>query len=130
MIMRSFINLVTAKMRGQRISIRKVAREAGLDPSFFSKVLLGKRSPPSDEKVLRKLAKLLRMDPSLLIISTGTIPSELQPFMEKPEFLKQIRKGHFQAQPPLLLKEERKNSKISSRIAIIPKSSDLSDDLL
>ena len=88
--MKSFVHLVNERMSGQSLSLRKVAKGAGLDPSFFSKVLAGKRSPPSDEKVLVKLAKCLGIDPMALVISTGLIPSELQPLMEKPEFLRSL----------------------------------------
>ena len=78
-------------MNEQSLSLRKVARAAGLDPSFFSKVLSGKRSPPSNEKILIRLAHCLKMDPVLLIISTGTIPSQLQSAMENPDFLESVR---------------------------------------
>src|SRR3989344_797625 len=88
--MKSFVHLVNERMSGQSLSLRKVAKGAGLYPSFFSKVLAGKRSPPSDEKVLVKLAKCLGIDPMALVISTGLIPSELQPLMEKPEFLRSL----------------------------------------
>ena len=86
----SFIQLVTEKINVQELSLRKLAAQVGLDPSFFSKVLAGKRSPPSDEKVLRKLAKILEIDPLLLIVSTGRIPSELQALMENQDFLNKL----------------------------------------
>lgn len=88
--MTSFSNLVNAKIDTQKVSLRKVAKEAGLDPSFLSKVLSGKRSPPSDEKILRKVAKFLEINPVLLIVSTGRIPSELQGLMENPKFLESL----------------------------------------
>lgn len=131
--MKSFVNLVAAKLNSQRLSIRKVAKDAGLDPSFLSKVLTGKRSPPTNEKLLRKLAKILGMDPMLLIISTGTIPTELQPLMEKPEFYKKILSGMPNSTAKLnevlsinvpAKEKEKKQIRISTR------SSDLPEDLL
>jgi transcriptional regulator with XRE-family HTH domain len=58
------------------LTLRGLCREAGLDPSFFSKILSGKRSPPAEEAVLRRIAGLLALDPAELIVSAGRIPSE------------------------------------------------------
>ncbi|MBI3013153.1 MAG: helix-turn-helix transcriptional regulator [Elusimicrobia bacterium] len=66
-----FVRLVEEGMKKTGLSLRTVAREAGLDPSFLSKVLSLKRSPPSEEKCLKKLAEILEINPVLLSISTG-----------------------------------------------------------
>jgi len=63
-------------MRERGLGLRALCREAGLDPSFFSKVLAGKRSPPAEETNLRKLAAALGVDAPLLIVSAGRIPLE------------------------------------------------------
>lgn len=63
-------------MRRQGISLRELCRLSGLDPSFFSKVLGGKRNPPSDEDALRRLARVLSLDARWLIVCAGRIPSE------------------------------------------------------
>ena len=63
-------------MRERGLGLRALCREAGLDPSFFSKVLAGKRSPPAEETDLRKLAAALGVDAPLLIVSAGRIPME------------------------------------------------------
>ena len=137
--MKSFINLVTAKMTIRSLSLRKVAREAGLDPSFLSKVLAGKRSPPSDEKVLTRLARCLGIDPAVLVISTGTIPSELRPLMEKPEFLKNFLGKSRKSFPGLAAERSAGNSGThfpnvpknrKKRSLDLPKSPHLSEDLL
>lgn len=91
--MGSFARRVAEGMERAGLSLRQVARDADLDPSFLSKVLAGKRTPPSDEKALRRLAKVLGIDPDLLIVSTGLIPSELQGVLEDPEILKSLRGG-------------------------------------
>ena len=87
----SFVRIVSEAMEQKKISLRRIAKDAGLDPSFFSKVLAGKRSAPSDQKVLRRLAQLLEIDPVLLIVSTGTIPLELQGLLENLDFLRSLQ---------------------------------------
>lgn len=125
--MKRFTQLITQKMKEKGISLRKVAKEIELDPSFFSKVLAGKRTPPADEKVLKNLAYLLDIDPLELIISTGRIPEELQFFMESPEFLKIIEKRFphlsFKGSGSLIsIEKEERQLRI--------KSHELSEDLL
>ncbi|MBI4375700.1 MAG: helix-turn-helix transcriptional regulator [Elusimicrobia bacterium] len=58
------------------MTLRSFCRAAELDPSFFSKVLSGKRSPPAEEQVLRRIAVVLGIDPTELIVLAGRIPSE------------------------------------------------------
>lgn len=144
--MDTFTKLVTEKMYQQRISIRKLAREAGLDPSFLSKVLTGKRSPPWDEKILKKLAKILGLDPVFLIVSTGRIPSELKPLMENPKVLESLLSHSLlpssqrRAEPeikqktvstPSFKREELfKSQKKIKKFEHLPKSIPLSEDLL
>lgn len=89
--MTSFPELIESGMKQKNISLRAVAREIKLDPSFFSKVLAGKRTPPSDEATLNRLAALLGLDPLKLIISTGIIPSQIRPILESDEFLRSVR---------------------------------------
>lgn len=71
-----FASRVEAGLRGRGLTLRGLCREAGLDASFFSKVLAGKRSPPSDESMLRRIADILRLDAVELIVSAGRIPAE------------------------------------------------------
>ena len=71
-----FAERVQAAMASRGLTLRGFCREARLDPSFVSKVLAGKRSPPSDESVLRRIAQALGLDPAELIVSAGLIPSE------------------------------------------------------
>jgi transcriptional regulator with XRE-family HTH domain len=72
----SFSRLVTAAMLRRGLGLRELCRRAEVDPSFFSKVLAGKRSPPSDEGPLRRLALALELDPVELIVSAGRIPTD------------------------------------------------------
>jgi transcriptional regulator with XRE-family HTH domain len=71
-----FASRVEAGLRGRGLTLRGLCREAGLDASFFSKVLAGKRNPPSDEAMLRRIAQILGLDAVELIVSAGRIPAE------------------------------------------------------
>jgi len=63
-------------MESRELGLRELCRAVELDPSFLSKVLAGKRNPPSDEDVLRRIATVLEVEPTRLIASAGRIPSE------------------------------------------------------
>jgi transcriptional regulator with XRE-family HTH domain len=78
----AFARRVTEGMRAGGLTLRSFCREVDLDPSFFSKVLSGKRSPPSEESVLRRIAKRLGLDGAELIVSAGRIPSEWRALAE------------------------------------------------
>lgn len=71
-----FARRVSEGMRNRGLTLRQFCREVPLDPSFFSKVLAGKRSPPSSEDVLRRIARLLSLGETQLIVAAGRIPSE------------------------------------------------------
>lgn len=80
----TFIKAVKEALERKGWSMRRAAREAGLDSSFLSKVLGGKRNPPSDEKAIVRLAQKLDIDPDSLIIYAGRIPAKYQKDLEKP----------------------------------------------
>jgi transcriptional regulator with XRE-family HTH domain len=86
-----FAARVAAGLRGRGLTLRGLCREVGLDASFFSKVLSGKRSPPSEEAVLRRLAEALRIDAVELIVSAGRIPAEWSALCEDPELFRDVR---------------------------------------
>ncbi len=71
-------------MKAQHLGVREVARRARLDPSFFSKILAGKRSPPSDDRMLERLAVCLEMSPTALYVYAGRIPPACQAAFETP----------------------------------------------
>ena len=72
------------------IALREVCRRAQLDPSLLSKVLSGKRPPPSDEAALRRLAEALDLPAEELVVSAGLIPSEWSRLNDDPELLKSV----------------------------------------
>ncbi len=73
-----FASLVLAAMAERGLGLRALCRAVGLDPSFFSKVLSGKRSPPAQDRALRSVAAALGLDPVRLILSTGRLPEEMK----------------------------------------------------
>lgn len=83
----TFVRAIREALKRKSWSMRKAAREAGLDSSFLSKVLSGKRNPPSDERVIVRLAQKLELDPDSLIIYAGRIPAKYQKDLEKPGVL-------------------------------------------
>ena len=74
-------------MKEKNMGVRQLARECGIDASFISKVIQGKRNPPSDEKIIKKIAQVLSVDPIMLTIFTGHIPSSLQLILENESFV-------------------------------------------
>ena len=71
-----FAGVVARAMRERGVTLRALCREVGLDASFFSKVLAGKRSPPVEEDVLRRIAAALGLEPAELVVAAGRIPAE------------------------------------------------------
>lgn len=71
-----FAGMVCAGLKRRGVTLRQLCRTVSLDPSFFSKVLSGKRSPPMEEEVLRRIAAELEIGAAELIVSAGRIPSE------------------------------------------------------
>ena len=91
MKLNTFAGRVSQAMVRRGLTLRALCRAADLDPSFFSKVLTGKRSPPWDEAVLRRLAEVLELDSIELIILAGRLPSEWRVLWENPRLLSQAR---------------------------------------
>lgn len=71
-----FARMVSQAMSERGLALRALCREVEIDASFFSKVLAGKRSPPAEEDVLRRIALVLGLDPARLVVAAGRIPSE------------------------------------------------------
>jgi transcriptional regulator with XRE-family HTH domain len=85
-----FAARVTAGLRGRGLTLRGLCREAGLDASFFSKVLAGKRSPPSEEAMLRRIAEVLELDAVELIVAAGRIPAEWRAILDDDELFRDV----------------------------------------
>lgn len=85
-----FSRLVTDAMARRGLGLRELCRQAKLDPSFLSKVLTGKRNPPSEDEILRRLAAVLETDAVKLFVAAGRIPSEWKSLTDNPELLRRV----------------------------------------
>jgi transcriptional regulator with XRE-family HTH domain len=85
-----FSRLVTAAMARRGLGLRELCRQAGLDPSFLSKVLTGKRNPPAEEETLRRIASVLDTDAVELLVAAGRIPSEWRSLTTNRELLRRV----------------------------------------
>ena len=101
----TFIKAVKEALKKKGWSMRRAAREAGLDSSFLSKVLSGKRNPPSDERVIIRLAQKLDIDSDSLVIYAGRIPAKYQRDLEKPGAIRLLSRAR--ALPEVEVARER-----------------------
>ena len=85
-----FSRLVSDAMERRGLGLRELCRRAKLDPSFLSKVLAGKRNPPSEEDVLRRMATILETDAVELLVAAGRIPSEWRNLSSNKELLHRV----------------------------------------
>ena len=77
-------------MKRKGMTLRQLCRAVELDPSFFSKVLSGKRSPPMEEKTLRRIAEELSLDAAELVVAAGRIPQEWAGVWTDPELFRRV----------------------------------------
>lgn len=85
-----FSRLVTDAMMRRGLGLRELCRQAKLDPSFLSKVLTGKRNPPAEEEVLRRMAAVLETDAVELFVAAGRIPSEWVSLTNNPDLFRRV----------------------------------------
>ncbi len=85
-----FADRIKEGMTRSGLSLRELCRRAEIDPSLLSKVLTGKRPPPGEERVLRRLAEVLSLPPEELVVSAGYIPSEWRGLNDSPELLRTV----------------------------------------
>jgi len=63
-------------------SLRRVAANVGIEPSYLSKIERGEQPPPSEETILA-LSKELDEDPDVLLALAGKVSKELQGIIRK-----------------------------------------------
>lgn len=85
-----FTKIVSEAMKTRGLGLRELCRQAKLDPSFMSKVLTGKRNPPAEEDVLRRIAEVLGTDAVELFVAAGRIPSEWRSLTTNSELLRRV----------------------------------------
>ena len=89
-IKKEFIILIDDALKTNRLSLRELSRRTSLDVSFLSKILSGKRNPPSSEKDIVKMAQILKINPERLLFSAGRIPSSLQNKFNDENFIEEL----------------------------------------
>ena len=78
------------RAKDRRFSLRQVAKQIRVEPSFLSKVERGEQPPPSEAKIVA-LAKLLDEDPDMLLAMAGKVSSDLQAIIRKrPKLFAQV----------------------------------------
>ncbi len=85
-----FSRLITDAMTRRGLGLRELCRQAKLDPSFLSKVLAGKRNPPAEEEVLRRIAAVLETDAVTLFVAAGRIPAEWMSLISNPDLFRRV----------------------------------------
>lgn len=85
-----FAGLVRARMRERGIGLRELCRAVDVDPSYFSKVLADKRNPPSEEKVLRRIAEVLEMEAPRLVVAAGRVPEEWKRILQEDALFRSV----------------------------------------
>ncbi len=85
-----FPRLISEAMARGGLGLRELCRRARIDPSFFSKVLAGKRNPPAEEEPLRRLAAALELDPVEVIVAAGRIPTDWSALWADPELVRAV----------------------------------------
>lgn len=129
-----FARLLGDAMARAGLGLRELCRRADADPSYLSKALSGKRSPPWDEDLLRRLARSLSLDEAELIVAAGRIPSEWGALRSDPDLFRSVnalasrsaRRGRVVSASPAPATAQR-----SPRPALIPAARHgLSEELL
>lgn len=120
-----FIRLIKKGIKDHKISLRELARNSDLDVSFLSKILSGKRNPPSNESDIKKIAKILLIDQDRLLFSAGRIPARLQDLFTDMNFIKNLP-GSIKKKSVPEKKTEKKQPQKSKKV-VTPK---IEDELL
>jgi len=72
----------TLKKEDKRYSLRQVAKRAGIEPSYLSKIERGFPAPLSEEKT-RALSEDLNEDADLLLALSGKVSADVQEVIRK-----------------------------------------------
>jgi len=76
--------------KGNQFSLRQVAKRAGIEPSYLSKLERGLPSPLSEGKLLT-LASEIEEDPDVVLAMAGKISSDIQKIIRRrPRLFAQI----------------------------------------
>lgn len=114
-------------MKDLGISTRTLAKKCGIDSSYLSKILKGKRNLPTDEKVISHIAKAVGSDPDYLMFVCGRIPVKWQKIFLRKDITEILEKidGTIE-RAPRVTRAPREPEKIQVRI----KKPELPDEIL
>ena len=87
-----FARAVAAAMTRRGVGLRELCRRAAVDPSLLSKMLSGKRPPPSDQETLARLARALELDVVELIVAAGVLPAQWDALRRDPSLLRAVHR--------------------------------------
>ena len=74
-------------------SLRKVAGQVGVQPSYLSKVERGEVAPPSEATIIR-LAEVLDLDPDALLALAGKVSTDLKNVIQqRPQLFGELIRG-------------------------------------
>jgi len=90
MVYKDFIEKISKALKEKNFTLKKVSSYAGIDISYLSKILSGKRNPPYDDVVIIKMAEILDIDEDELLFSAGKIPQKFQKNFSNKDFLNNI----------------------------------------
>lgn len=121
-----FSRLVGDVLAARGLGLREFCRQADLDPSFFSKILAGKRNPPSDEGVLRRLAEVLGLSPVEIIVAAGRIPTDWNALWSDPDLLSRVHALAVRAEKP----RPARTAYAAASAPVSPPSGGLAEELL
>jgi len=82
--------LINDGLKRKNISLRALCRLARLDPSFMSKVLAGKRNPPTDTPALTALSAALDCPQEVVFIAVGRLPQAWEKLTRDAALLNQV----------------------------------------
>lgn len=75
---------------GRSLSVRRLAKQVGIEPSYLSKIERGLESPPGEETII-KMAVELGEDPDVLLALAGKVSSGLQAIIrQRPQLFAKI----------------------------------------
>lgn len=86
-----FARLIRSRMEEKGLGLREFCRCVAVDPSYFSKVLAGKRNPPSEEEVLERIAEVLDLEAAWVVVSAGRIPRAWSGLWREPELYERAK---------------------------------------
>lgn len=73
-------------MAAQPLSLREVARQAGISPAYLSRMLNGERGLPADDKLLISLERILDIQPQGALFDAAERPDSLtKHFLKTPD---------------------------------------------